>query len=80
MPAILSLEDAAGWLKTGGSALLKPCPSQSLALWPVSTRVNSPANNDRGLTAEIPAEDKPQTPVPAGKQDEREKGQLALNL
>ena len=50
MPAILSLEEALAWLKTGDTALLKPCPSDVLATWPVSTRVNSPANNDPRLT------------------------------
>ena len=50
MPAILSLEEAPAWLKTGDTALLKPCPSNALATWTVSTRVNSPANNDPRLT------------------------------
>jgi putative SOS response-associated peptidase YedK len=51
MPAILALDEALAWLKTGDTALLKPCPSEALAAWPVSTRVNSPANNDSGLIA-----------------------------
>jgi putative SOS response-associated peptidase YedK len=50
MPAILSGEDALAWLKTGDTALLKPCSSDALATWPVSTRVNSPAINDPRLT------------------------------
>ncbi len=49
MPAILSQEDAMAWLNTGDTALLRPCPSEGLATWPVSTRVNSPANNDPRL-------------------------------
>ena len=49
MPAILSREEAFAWLKTGDTALLKPCPSDALATWTVSTRVNSPANNDPAL-------------------------------
>jgi putative SOS response-associated peptidase YedK len=49
MPAILAPDEALAWLKTGDTALLKPCPSEALAAWPVSTRVNSPANNDSGL-------------------------------
>ena len=50
MPAILAPEDALAWLKTGDTALLKPCPPEALAAWPVSTRVNTPANNDCRLT------------------------------
>jgi putative SOS response-associated peptidase YedK len=50
MPAILSQEEALAWLKTGDTALLKPCPPSALATWPISTRVNSPANNDPRLT------------------------------
>jgi putative SOS response-associated peptidase YedK len=50
MPAILALEGALAWLKTGDTALLKPCPSDALAAWAVSARVNSPANNDPRLT------------------------------
>ena len=49
MPAILSLEEAFAWLKTGDTALLQPCHSEALATWPVSTRVNSAANNDPRL-------------------------------
>lgn len=49
MPAILSREDAHAWLSTGDTALLRPCAHESLALWPVSTRVNAPANNDARL-------------------------------
>lgn len=51
MPAILSAEAAQAWLKTGDTSLLKPAPSESLTFWRVSTRVNSPANNDAGLIA-----------------------------
>ena len=53
MPAILSREDALAWLKTGDTALLKPCPSDALATWPVSTRVNSPTHNDYSLIENI---------------------------
>jgi putative SOS response-associated peptidase YedK len=53
MPAILSQADALAWLKTGGAALLKPYPSQSLAMWPVSSRVNSTGGNDRHLAENI---------------------------
>ncbi len=49
MPVILSREGALAWLKTGDTALLKPCPSEALTTWPVSTRINLPANNDSRL-------------------------------
>jgi putative SOS response-associated peptidase YedK len=49
MPAILAPDEALAWLKTGDTALLKPCPSEAFAAWPVSARVNSPANNDPRL-------------------------------
>ncbi len=49
MPAILAQDEALAWLKTGDAALLKPCPSEALTAWPVSARVNSPANNDPRL-------------------------------
>jgi putative SOS response-associated peptidase YedK len=53
MPAMLSLDEALVWLKTGDTALLKPCPSDALATWTVSSRVNTPANNDPRLTEKI---------------------------
>lgn len=55
IPAIMSRDEALEWLKTGDTALLKPCPADALAAWPVSTRVNSPANNDPRLTVELPS-------------------------
>jgi putative SOS response-associated peptidase YedK len=53
MPAILPGEDALAWLKTGDTALLRPCAPELLRFWPVSTRVNSPANNDPRLTEQV---------------------------
>ena len=62
MPAILPGEDALAWLKAGDTDLLRSCAPEFLRIWPVSTRVNSPANNDSGLTEELaaPREDAPQ--------------------
>jgi putative SOS response-associated peptidase YedK len=52
MPAILSREDREAWL-TGTSeeawATLKPYPDEHTVAWPVSTRVNTPKNNDAKL-------------------------------
>lgn len=50
MPAILTRDEALAWLKTGDTALLRPCSPDALDVWPVSARVNSPANNDPQLT------------------------------
>jgi putative SOS response-associated peptidase YedK len=56
MPAILSREDRDAWLT--GSAdeawnTLKPYPNEHMVAWPVSSRVNSPKNNDAGLIAPV---------------------------
>ncbi len=55
MPAILSPQEALLWLEAPGLSLLRPCASQTLALWPVSNRVNFPRNNDPGLVERIDA-------------------------
>jgi len=52
MPAILSREDHEAWLTGNASdakAVLRPYPDDLMVAWPVSTRVNSPRNNDPGL-------------------------------
>ena len=54
MPAILARRDREAWLE--GSAeqawpVLKPYPDEHMVAWPVSTRVNKPANNDPELIA-----------------------------
>jgi putative SOS response-associated peptidase YedK len=54
MPAILSREDREAWL--AGSAdeawnTLKPYANEHMVAWPVSSRVNSPKNNDASLIA-----------------------------
>jgi putative SOS response-associated peptidase YedK len=52
MPAILQSQDIQAWL-TGpidqARAALKPYPSDSMVAWPVSSRVNSPKNDDAQL-------------------------------
>jgi putative SOS response-associated peptidase YedK len=50
MPVILAAEDYACWLDPDaaeGASLLKPCPSDWLACYAVSTYVNNPRHNDR---------------------------------
>ncbi len=51
MPVILDKGDYAAWLENGETKLLKPCPDDWLEAYPVSKRVNSPANNDAALLA-----------------------------
>jgi len=54
MPAILGAPEAAAWLEAPDPALLRPAPDDLLAATPVSTRVNSVANDDPACLA--PAE------------------------
>jgi putative SOS response-associated peptidase YedK len=51
MPAILRPEDYDGWLgvEPDPRELLKPFPAQPMMMWPVSTRVNTPKNDDADL-------------------------------
>ncbi len=52
MPAILQSQHIDAWLAGSteeAQAALKPYPADSMAAWPVSTRVNSPRNNDPRL-------------------------------
>jgi putative SOS response-associated peptidase YedK len=48
MPAILRPEDYDRWLGIGPGPreLLKPFPTEPMMMWPVSTRVNTPKNDD----------------------------------
>jgi putative SOS response-associated peptidase YedK len=47
MPVIMASADYARWLseEPDPSDLLKPYPSELMTVWPISTRVNRPANN-----------------------------------
>ena len=51
MPAILRPEDYRRWLAADpdGPNLLQPFPSEPMAIWPISTRVNSTKNEDATL-------------------------------
>ena len=55
MPAILKPADYERWLgiETDPQDLLAPFPSDLLAMWPISKRVNSPDNDDERLLDEI---------------------------
>ena len=51
MPAILRAEDYDRWLgvEPDPRKLLKPFPAEPMMMWPVSTRVNTPKNDDADL-------------------------------
>lgn len=50
MPVILAPEDYEKWLtEPDPRELLKPCPTEMLIAYPVSSRVNRPQNKDAGL-------------------------------
>jgi putative SOS response-associated peptidase YedK len=48
MPVILGPEDYGGWLKTGDKKLLVPYPKE-MTCYPISRRVNSPANDNEEI-------------------------------
>ncbi len=56
MPAILHREGSDRWLGSEPDPhdALQPFPFEGLRMWPISTRVNSPMNDDEDLLAEIP--------------------------
>jgi putative SOS response-associated peptidase YedK len=52
MPVIIPAESYDRWLSTldpDPHDLLAPLPSSLMTMWPVSTRINKPANDDAGL-------------------------------
>jgi putative SOS response-associated peptidase YedK len=55
MPAILHRADYDRWLgiEPDPRDALRPFPSELLRMWPISTRVNSPMNDDEALLDEI---------------------------
>ena len=59
MPVILAGKDHAAWLdpkneRTGTlQAMLKPYPPEEMRAYPVSTRVNSPKNDDPELLSPV---------------------------
>jgi putative SOS response-associated peptidase YedK len=58
MPAILAREDREAWLSGSAEeawAALKPYPDEHMVAWPVSTRVNKPANDDAQLIEPVRA-------------------------
>ena len=51
MPVILSRYDYARWLseETDPRDLMRPFPAEPMRMWPISTRVNKPENDDPSI-------------------------------
>ena len=58
MPVILHRADYERWIGTDPDLrdLLRPFASEALRIWPISTRVNKPENDDASILDEVPAE------------------------
>lgn len=58
MPVLLAREDWAAWLDPADPeqswTLAAPCPADGLAVWPVSSLVNAPMNDDPRCLAPVP--------------------------
>ena len=60
MPVIVPADQYARWLdpaQDGPQALVAPYPSEAMAWWPVSSRVNSVRHDDPSLIARLPDSD-----------------------
>jgi putative SOS response-associated peptidase YedK len=57
MPAILRREDYERWLgdEPDPSDLLQPYPAELVRIWPISTRVNKPENDDSSILDIVPS-------------------------
>ena len=55
MPAILPAADYVRWLgeEEDPRELMRPFPSEAMRMWPISTRVNKPENDDPSILHEI---------------------------
>ena len=55
MPVIIAPADRDRWMNPDEAPddLLRPYPAELMEMWPVSTRVNSPKNDDRELIEPI---------------------------
>jgi putative SOS response-associated peptidase YedK len=67
MPVILPEEHHDSWLSgEGGKEILVPFPANQMKAWPISSRVNSPKNNDAEIIVPVqlqsvsPSENSPQ--------------------
>ena len=55
MPLIIAPEDYVRWLseEPDPRELLRPFPAESMRMWPISTRVNAPENDDPSILEPI---------------------------
>jgi putative SOS response-associated peptidase YedK len=55
MPVILPVSGYVRWLseEEDPSELMRPFPSEAMRMWPISTRVNKPENDDPSILDEI---------------------------
>ncbi len=55
MPLILAPGDYARWLsdEPDPNELMQPFPADSMRMWPISTRVNKPENDDPSIVEPI---------------------------
>jgi putative SOS response-associated peptidase YedK len=54
IPVILPKEVHEAWLSGEvGKEILTPYPAEEMTAWPISTRVNSPRNNDPAIIEKI---------------------------
>ena len=65
MPLVLAPADYIRWLSDEEDPrdLLKPFPAEPMTTWPVSTRVNSPKNEDPGVIEQMVNADVTAPPV-----------------
>ena len=58
MPVILRPEDYDRWIgiEPDPRDLLRPFPAELMTMWPISTRVNSPKNDDADLLTPVLAD------------------------
>jgi putative SOS response-associated peptidase YedK len=61
MPVVLKAEDYDRWfgIEPDPRDLMRPFPSEPMRIWPISTRVNAPQNDDPDLLKPVP----PESPV-----------------
>ena len=55
MPVILAPSEYARWLRDDPNPrdLMRPFPADLMRMWPISTRVNKPDNDDPSIVEEI---------------------------
>jgi len=55
MPLILAAADYLRWLsdEADPDELMQPFPAEPMRIWPISTRVNKPENDDRSIVEPI---------------------------